>query len=139
MGTTIDPLTLTRGQYVRFKCYHPTDQQTYEGKIVSISDYSVVKNMEGDLIPYYREVAKQIPGIAPYSTLQYLVLEYEQNANTLRIVRAAEWIVPESIVIYDPTASFDIRVYNLDKDKYGQKILDILKANGYLCNLVSTT
>lgn len=138
-ATIIDPQSLTVGQYVSFTCKHPTDQQTYEGRIVGITTYDIVKMIEADLIPYYREVAKVIPDLAPYNTLKYLVLQYKQSdeLTNLTVVRAVEWIDPASVNILNPDAQFDIRIYNRDRAVDGQQILDLLKAHGYVCGFIS--
>lgn len=137
-ATIIDPSTLKIGQYVSFQCRHPTDQQTYEGKIVAISTYDIAKNVEADLIPYYREVAKIVTDLAPYSTLNYLVLQYKQSDDQqpLTVVRAVEWIDPATVNILDPDATFDIRIFNRSKETDLQQILDLLQAHGYLCKAV---
>lgn len=142
MATTIiSPDTLKVGEYVSFTCFHPTDQQVYEGKIVGIASYDIAKNIEADLIPYYREVAKVVTDLAPYSTLKYLVLQYSNGDpdQVLTIVRACDWIDPASVTVIDPDASFDIRIYNRKEDLDAQQVLDLLKSHGYTCSLLSDT
>lgn len=137
MADLIDPKTLEVGQYVSFSCKHPTDQTTYEGKIVGIMSYDIAKNVEPDLIPYYREVAKVIKTLEPYSTLKYLCLEYNQGGNiALKLVRAIEWIDPATVKILDPDAHVTVKIYNVLKERDGDKILSLLGENGYLCSIV---
>lgn len=130
----ISASSLQIGQYVSFTCRHPTDQNTYDGKIVGIVGYDIAKTVEGDLIPYHREVEKVVTNIQPYSTLTYLIIEYSQsNQSGLKLVRAREWIDESSITVYNPDTSFDIRIYNMSRDNYGQVVLDLLKSNGFVC------
>lgn len=135
MGKTVNPNTLEIGQYVKFSCMHPTDQQTYEGKIVGVGYYDTVKHTEPDLIPYYREVAKVITDLPVITALRYYTIEYTQGGETLRTVRAAEWIDAGSLTLLDPSATFEIRIFNLNKEQHATEILNVLRERGIACKL----
>ncbi len=140
-STPINPYDLKIGQYVAFSCRHPTDQLTYEGKIVGIVDYSTARQLEADLVPYHREVSKLISTLSSYSTLTYLILEYTQSQDedfkTLRVVRALDWIDPATIIIFEPTASFDVRIFNRKRATEGNTVVELLRSHGYIATLVN--
>lgn len=133
MPDLVDIKKLEIGTYISFTCIHPTDLTIYEGKIISPGlSYQLAKSLEGDLVPYHREVEKVIPDIPPYSTLVYLALEYQQNGQPLQVVRAIDWIEKSSVKIIKPDLSFDVRIYNRDIGIDGQKVLDLLSSHGYI-------
>lgn len=136
MADIIDLNTLELGTYLSFTCAHPTDLTVYEGKLIGRSTYAMVKFVDGDVVPYHREVAKVLTSIPPYTELIYLILEYEQDGQKLQVVRAIDWINASSIKIINPTQSFDIRVYNREKGIDGQRVIDLLQSHGYISGYV---
>lgn len=136
MPDLVDLNEVPLGTYISFTCNHPTDQTVYEGKLIGKSKYNMVKMIEGDLIPYHREVAKILTSMAPYTELTYVVIEYQQEDQTLTTARAIEWITPSSVKIINPVQSFDIRIYNREQGIDGQQVLDLLTAHGYVSGIV---
>jgi len=132
MPDIIDLGTVELGTSLSFTCAHPTDITVYEGKLIGRSAYSMVKFIEGDLVPYYREVSKILTDLPPYTELTYLTLEYEQDGQTLTVVRAVEWINAASVKIINPNQSFNIRIYNREQGIDGQKVIDLLQSHGYV-------
>lgn len=133
MADLVDLTALTMGTYISFNCKHPSDMTVYEGKIIGTGlSYQLAKILEGDLVPYHREVNKIITDLPPYAVLTYLSLEYQQSGQTLQVVRAIEWIEPSSVKLITPDLHFDIRVYNRDVGIDGQLVIDLLSSHGYL-------
>ena len=132
-----DPNNLNVGQYVCFSCQHPTDQNIYEGKVIGKVTFDIAKTIEADLIPYYREVAKIVTNLPPYETLTYLVIEYSQGENSgLKLARAIEWIDPASLVVSDPDAYFDIRIFYRPPSFTVDETVDLLKSHGFVASLI---
>jgi hypothetical protein len=132
MADLVDLTTLPLGTNVSFTCVHPSDQTVYEGKIIGRGTYSLVRAIEGDLVPYYREVAKTLTSMAPYTELTYLTLEYQQDGQVMNVVRAIEWIAPASVKVINPKQSFNITVYNREKEIDGQTVIDLLQSHGFV-------
>lgn len=127
---------LAIGQSVSFMCNHPTDANIYQGTIAGITTYAVAKSQE-DLIPYYREVAKNIPTMAPIENLTFILLASTNNGVTTTIARALEWITESSLIIITKAQQFDIRIYNRPSTEVST-VLDLLRSHGYSCALVES-
>jgi len=134
----VNPSTLKVGQVVKFTCDHPTDISTYQGTIVGISNYSIVKMLETDLIPYHSEVAKRRPSIKPITELSFITLEYVQNELVHRVSRAMEWIQESSVVVLESGHRFDIRIYDRDSSE-ATDIIQLLESHGYIASLVESS
>jgi hypothetical protein len=125
---------LAIGQSVSFTCNHPTDANIYQGTVIGLTTYAVAKSQE-DLIPYYREVAKNIPTMAPIENLMFVLLSSTNNGVTTTVARALEWINESSLTIITNAQQFDIRIYNRPNTEI-TTVLDLLRSHGYSCKLV---
>ena len=130
----VDKDTLTVGQSVAFKCNHPTDANLYEGMIDGIVNYAVARTLE-DLVPYYSEVAKNIPTMLPIDKLSYIILSITKDGVTTQVARAKEWITDSTLKVIEQDVRFDIRIYGSPVNEV-QTILDLLQTHGYECALV---
>jgi len=134
----MNPATIQVGQTVKFTCDHPTDVSTYQGRVIGISNYSIVKMLETDLVPYHAEVAKRRPSIKPITELSFITLEYVQNSLVHRVSRAIEWIQESSVVLLESGHKFDIRIYDRNSSE-ATTIIQLLESHGYIASLVESS
>ncbi len=131
----VDMNSLEIGQTILFKSISDYDNVTRRCIIEGFANYSLAKKYE-DILPYYQEVKKTNPSIAPIEKLSFMILKiYENNTPTNEIIFAKEWIEPSSLQILVENKYVDIRVYEIDSN-IAKTVMDILKSNGYLCKQI---
>lgn len=130
----IDVNSLAIGQTIAFKTINQYDNVEWRGVIKGFGDYELISNMQ-DVLPYYQNVKKTNPSMAPITNLNYIVLDAYENVktiNTNRRVFAKEWIDPSSLKIINIYNYLDIRVLNVEADQLST-VLTILNDHGYSC------
>lgn len=133
----VDLDTLVVGDTISFKSVNPTDNVLWEGMITGICAYSVVANMQTDLIPYYQAVKKVSSTQLPIDELTFFTLKIMQNGKASTLVMAKAWIEPTSVQKIEIDKSFDIRIYDLDATN-STTIINLLVSNGFKVGLVES-
>ena len=128
---TVDDIKI--GKTISFKSKHPTDSNTYQGKVIGIGTYDTVKNL-ADLVPYYQRVATKVD-LPPMEDLEYIVIQYSQDGKVTKSVFAKDYLDELEFIELDTV--FDIRIYDRPYDD-ANKIVELLKANGFRCKALFT-
>ena len=130
----VDISSLSIGTQVSFQTKHEHDNNVYEGTIIGVGSYSVVKSMM-DILPYYRAVKQTVTTMAPMTELNYFILEYSQDKNVKVFVCAYDWVKNDTVKVISLKEYFDIRIYNESYDRL-QDVLDLLQAHNFTCTEV---
>ena len=130
----VDISSLSIGTQVSFQTKHNHDNNVYEGTIIGVGSYNVVKSMM-DILPYYQAVKQTVTSIAPMTELNYFILEYSQDDSAKIFVCAYDWVKDDTVKVISLKQYFDIRIYNEDYSKL-QDVLDLLQAHNFTCTEV---
>ena len=126
----VDLDTLKAGDTILFRSKNTIDNVQWTCKINGICQYSVVRNMSTDLLPYYQAVKQVVPIMEPLENLTYFILEYYQDGKTSTMILAKEWIEPTSVSLISINSYIDFRIFDIDTSDI-TTVLNLLKANGF--------
>lgn len=111
------------------------DNVQWTGTIVGFTNYQIAKTIQ-DIDPYYADVKKDYPNMAPRDELTYMLLSVTESGATVTRVFATEWIDYSTLERLNTDRYFDIRLHEVE-ESVASTILNMLRQYGYRVEIVA--
>lgn len=130
---TLDPFTIEQGDRIEFRSICQKDNNLYSGKVVSFGQYSFMRVMPYDIVPYYREVIKTTD-VGSIEDLHFFILEMsdDDGVTVYHKAFALEYIETSSLKINTAEQTRYLKITSVSVDDLNNYIT-LIKQHGHNC------